>query len=78
MQIDKEALQKLLSLNDRQLSLVINKLAAESGIDPASLNINTKDITSIRNALSGATERDLRRVAEQYEKNLQNRQNKRS
>ncbi|MBQ7383484.1 MAG: hypothetical protein IJV72_01685 [Clostridia bacterium] len=69
MQIDRQSLEKLLSLNDRQLKNVINKLAADSGIDPATFNINVSDIQSIRQALSGATDSDLARVAEMYEQN---------
>lgn len=67
MQIDRKSLEKLLTLNDRQLSLVIKKLAAESGIDPASLNINPNDIASVRRALSGATDADIKMITEQYE-----------
>ncbi|MBQ8141196.1 MAG: hypothetical protein IJ038_05840 [Clostridia bacterium] len=69
MQIDRESLEKLLSLNDRQLKLIITKLAAESGIDPASFNVNTSDVQSIRRALSSATDSDLARVAQMYEQN---------
>ena len=69
MQIDREALNKLLTLNDRQLKLFISKLAADSGIDPADFNINPRDIESIRQALTSATDRDLARIAEAYEKN---------
>ena len=67
MQIDKKQLERLLMLNDRQLSLIITKLAAESGIDPATLNMNLNDIASIRRALSGATEEDLKNIVSQYE-----------
>ena len=69
MQIDRNALEKLLSLNDRQLKLVINKLAAESGIDLSGFNIDAKDIDSIRKGLSSATDSDIARVAEMYEQN---------
>ncbi len=69
MQIDRESLEKLLTLNDRQLKVVINRLAAESGIDPATFNINTSDIQSIRRALMSASDADLARVAEMYEQN---------
>ncbi|MBO5416576.1 MAG: hypothetical protein J6A83_08120 [Clostridia bacterium] len=69
MQIDRESLEKLLTLNDRQLKMVISKLAAESGIDPASFNINPSDIQSIRRALSSASDSDLARIAEMYEEN---------
>ena len=67
MQIDRASLEKLLTLNDRQLKLFINKLALDSGIDPASFNIDLKDIQSIRNALSTASDADLKRIAEIYE-----------
>ena len=69
MQIDRASLEKLLSLNDRQLKMVITKLATDSGIDPSSFNINPSDVQSIRNALSSATDRDLQRIAQMYEQN---------
>ena len=67
MQIDKKQLERLLMLNDRQLSNIITRLAAESGIDPATLNMNLNDVASIRRALSGATEEDLKSIVQQYE-----------
>ena len=67
MQIDRASLEKLLTLNDRQLKLFINKLALDSGIDPASFNIDPKDIQSIRKTLSTASDADLKRIAEIYE-----------
>ena len=73
MNIDRSALEKLLTLNDRQLMAIINKLVADSGIDPRDFNINTQDISSLRKALSGATDDDLKRIAEQYEANKRNR-----
>ena len=73
MQIDREALEKLLSLNDRQLMLIINRLATQSGINPAEFNIDPKSIESIRRALSTASDEDLKRVAEQYEANRKGR-----
>lgn len=69
MQIDRQSLEKLLTLNDRQLKMVITKLAADSGIDPASFNINTNDVNSIRRALSSASDADLSRIAQMYEQN---------
>lgn len=69
MQIDRNALEQLLSLNDRQLKMIIQRLAAESGIDPAEFHMDPGSIESIRHALRSATDEDLRRVAEQYEAN---------
>ena len=69
MQINRDGLEKLLSLNDKQLKMVIQKLAVQSGIDPSQFNIDTNSIESIRNALSSATDEDLKKIAEQYENN---------
>ena len=69
MQIDRNALEKLLSLNDRQLKVIINKLAKENGIDLSGFNIDAKDINSVRLGLSSATDEDIERVARAYEQN---------
>ena len=69
MQIDRQALDKLLTLNDRQLKTIMLRLAAESGINPADFNMDPSSIESIRNALRTATDEDLIRIAEQYEAN---------
>ncbi len=65
MQLDQKTLQKLLSMNDTQLTAVIRTLADNSGLDLAGFNIRPDDISSIRAALSGATDEDLARAAEQ-------------
>lgn len=64
MQIDREAVNKLLSLNDFQLRIVIKRLLRENGIDAESLNIDTRNIAAIRRALEGATEDDIKRFSE--------------
>ena len=68
MQINREGIDRLLSMNDAQLKMIIRHLASQSGIDPAQFNMDTGSIESIRKALSSATDDDLKRVAEQYEK----------
>lgn len=73
MQIDRSALEKLLSLNDRQLKSIIQRLATESGIDPKDFHMDTNSIESIRHALRTATDEDLKRVTEQYEANRRRR-----
>ncbi len=65
MTLDRDAVNRLLALNDKQLTLVIKKLTAEAGIDPASLQINASNIAAVRAALSMATDEDLKRAAEQ-------------
>ncbi len=60
MKLDRNALSRLISLNDTQLKGVIETIAAESGIDIKSLGISGSDIASIRKALEGATDEDLK------------------
>ena len=69
MQIDRESLARIQNLNDRQLKLLIQRLVAQSGIDPAQFNIDPQSIESIRSALRTATDEDLKRIVEQYEAN---------
>ena len=65
MQLDQKTLQRLLSMDDRQLTAVIRSLAENSGLDLSQFQIRPNDINSIRSALSGATEQDIARAAEQ-------------
>lgn len=73
MQIDREALNKLQTLNDRQLKMLIQKLVVQSGLNPAEFNIDPQSIDSIRLALRTATDEDLQKIADQYEANRKQR-----
>ena len=68
MTLDRNAVNQLLSLNDRQLAIVIKKLAAEAGIDTSAIQINAANVAAIRAALSMATDEDLKSLAEQLGK----------
>ncbi|MBR5601792.1 MAG: hypothetical protein IKZ16_04700 [Clostridia bacterium] len=68
MTLDRNAVNRLLALNDKQLALVIQKLVAEAGIDPATLQINPSNIAAVRAALSVATDADLEMAAKQLAK----------
>lgn len=65
MTLDRNAVERLLALNDKQLAIVIKKLTAEAGIDPGALQINASNIAALRAALSMATDEDLKRASEQ-------------
>ena len=69
MQLDRASLDKLLTLNDRQLQTIMTRLAAQSCIDPKEFNIDRASVASIRKALMTATDEDLQRIADQYEAN---------
>lgn len=67
MQIDERMLKKLLAMNDEQLGQMIQKIAAESGIDPAQLGINPQNIESVRSALGSIGEDELEGINRLYE-----------
>lgn len=73
MQIDQNMLKRLLAMDDRQLGQMIGRIASESGIDPALLNIDPNSISSIREALGSATDADLEQFNSIYEAYRQNR-----
>ena len=58
MQFDRDAVERLLAMNDTQLKFLIKKLATEAGLDLTSFNISSNDISSIRNALANASDED--------------------
>lgn len=64
MNLDKNSINMLLSLDDARLSVVIRQLAASAGISPDSVNIGPNELAAIRQALSLANDGDLSRAAE--------------
>lgn len=73
MQIDRNALNRILGMNDSQLAALITQIAQETGIDPAALGLNPQNIASVRQALSGATEDDIRKLDALYADYRRNR-----
>ena len=73
MEFDRKKLNRILSMNDTQLSALVNAIAAEAGVDPAALGLNPQNIQSIRQALSSAGEAELQQLGEIYESYRQNR-----
>lgn len=77
MQIDERMLKRLLAMNDEQLGQMIQKIAAETGIDPAQLGINPQSIESVRSALGSVGEDELEGINRLYEDYRRNRRNQR-
>ena len=67
MQIDERMLKKLLAMNDEQLGQMIQKIASETGIDPAQLGINAQSIESVRSALGSIGEDELEGINRLYQ-----------
>lgn len=65
MQFDRKALDRLLMLNDKQLELVIRKLASEYGLDLTRLNIDPRNMHELREALRHADDKTLEGLGEQ-------------
>ncbi len=65
MKLDKKSLDDLLSLDDNGLKKAIEDVAKESGIDLSGFGISKNEIEAIRNALSGATDKDLENAEKQ-------------
>lgn len=65
MQFDRKALDRLLMLNDKQLELVIRKLASEYGLDLTKLNIDPHNMQELRRALRHADDHMLENLGEQ-------------
>ena len=76
MQIDERMLKRLLAMNDEQLGQMIQKIAIETGIDPAQLGINPQSIESVRSALGSISEDELEGINRLYEDYRRNKRNK--
>lgn len=61
MQLDKKTLDRLLKLNDDQLRLLLARLLAEYGVDPAVVPLAGMDVSKLREVLSSATDEDIGR-----------------
>ena len=65
MQLDRKMLDRLLALNDRQLEMVIEKLASEYGLDLSRFQVREGDMESLRRAIRNASDDDLLSITEQ-------------
>ena len=68
MQLDRKSLDRLLSLNDRQLQAIIEKLASEYGLDLSRFQVRPGDMEGLRRAIRNATDQDLIELGRQLER----------
>jgi len=64
MMLDKKSVDLLLRLGDDQLVAIIKKLASDAGVNVSGINPSKEQIAGIRQALSLATDEDLKRAAD--------------
>ena len=77
MQLDKNTISKMLSLDDASLWQAITLIAKESGFDLSNKAMRPEDIAKLRTALSGASEEDIRKAAQQLEAHKKRTEGKR-
>ena len=65
MQLDKKSLNRLLALSDRQLQIIVEKLAAEYGLDLSRFQIKEGDIQGLRETIRNASDEDLMELTRQ-------------
>ena len=73
MQLDRNMLDRVLKMNDEQLGELIKRIAAQAGVDPDALGLNTQSLQGVRQALGSATEKDIKELGAVYESYKQNR-----
>lgn len=67
MKLDRKTLNRLLALNDAQLRAVIDKLAAEYGLDLSAFSVREGDMEGLRRAIRNASDEDLENLARQLQ-----------
>lgn len=63
MQLDKKAIDKLLTLDDRALWSVIRMIASQSGVNLPD-RIGSAELSSLRSALGSASDADIAAAGE--------------
>ena len=76
MQLDSRMLNQILTMNDEQLTSLINEIAKEAGIPPSQLGLNPQNIAGLRKALGGATTEDIQKMGCIYEEYRRQRHQK--
>ena len=65
MQLDRNAINTLLSLDDARLKFIIDRMAESVGIDLDSFGLRNVSIGEIRRKLSSISDEELKRAADQ-------------
>ena len=67
MQLDRNMLNKLLALNDRQLEAVVRRFAEEYGLDLSEFRVTPGNMEGLRRLLRTATDEELLKLRTQLE-----------
>ena len=76
MQLNQSMLNRLLSMNDDQLSLFIRRIADEAGLELSQIGLDASNVQALRQALGSTTEADLGRYQQLYDEYLKSKKRK--
>ena len=62
MNFDRKSIERLISLNDAELSQIIREIAAEAGVDTSSVILGSAELSKLRTFLSLASADDITRL----------------
>lgn len=62
MNFDKRSLDRLISLDDAELSQIIREIAAEAGVDASGISLGEAELKKLRTFLSLASADDIARL----------------
>ena len=63
MKLDRNALKRLLLLSDTQLKFIIERLAAEAGVDISGMDLSPSALGELRRAVDSASDEELEKLA---------------
>ncbi|MBQ6613752.1 MAG: hypothetical protein IIX18_00360 [Clostridia bacterium] len=67
MNIDKNMLNALASLDDASLAAAIKMIAASGGVDIGSVKLDSSSLASLRSAMLGASDRDIEEIKKVFD-----------
>ena len=63
MKIDREMLRRILTLDDSQLRFIINRIAAQTGVDISGFDMSPAALAKLRLAVEHADDAELEKLA---------------
>ena len=66
MKIDKASIMRMLALDDKQLKLIIERVAAGAGVDIPAESLTPQSLAALRSAVERADEGELAGIAQNF------------
>ena len=66
MNLDQNSIKRLVSLNDKQFRQVLQKLAADYGVDLSAIPLGEQDLARIRSVLAAANPQEIQQLLNRF------------